>query len=189
MRTALSLIFLLALASCSVVKNVNRNKEKTHIETDSTASSQVKTEEVETEQVTTITTIQVDTSVVVPGSTVTGEALIADLITTPLILENGDQVISVSVNADGKLKATGVIKDRTANLHYKKRTEQKVNTQRKTVAEVKTEVSQKKIEQRESKSSERNVKRNGFNFVWVIIVVAVIVMIYLTLRKRLPFLP
>lgn len=171
-------IFLAFLfVACGVSKHVNRDKSKIKSEVDSVAKVK---EHVVTK---TKTVEEVDTSAVAKGSTVNGSTPLKDLDEKPYTLEDENQTITVSKDSTGKLNVTGTVKDRKVDLKFTRTTEEEKKAD-KTVT-VKKEESTTST----TKSTDKEVERSGFNFGLVIILLIFLVFLYLTLRKRFPFLP
>jgi hypothetical protein len=171
------ILALLFFVSCGVVKHVDRNKEKTKTEKDSVASSTTKTEA----EVKTVTEITADTSATAKGSTVKGSTPVKYLDEKPYVLEDENQKITVSKDSAGKLQVTGVVKDRTVNLKFKK----KIVETAKTSVEANTKVKTHAATETKSKTSDKDVKRYGLPWwLWLLILLAVLAgSVFYAIRK------
>lgn len=171
-------IFLAFLfVACGVSKHVNQTKDKTKTEVDSVAKTK---EHVVTK---TKTVEEVDTSAVAKGSTVKGSTPVKSLDEKPYVLEDENQTITVSKDSTGKLNVTGVVKDRKVDLKFTRTTEEEKKAD-KTVTVKKEETTTST-----SKTKDKDVERSGFaGGLWIVLLI-LLVFVYLTLRKRFPFLP
>jgi hypothetical protein len=176
------LVFL--FVSCGVIKNVKRDKEKTKTELDSVASSQVKAEVAEKEKTKTVITEKVDTSATVKGSTVSGSTPLTDLSEKPYVLQDENQTVTVSFDQDGKLKVTGVVKDREAKLQFEKRTEKETETDRKTKTRTSSQV--KKSEETETKTvtTDKHVERSPWGGALIVLILFILALLYTFLRRH-----
>jgi hypothetical protein len=172
-------IFLVFLfVACGVSKQVNRNKSKTETEVDSVAKTK---EQVVTK---TKTVEEVDTSAFAKGSTVKGSTPVKSLDEKPYVLEDENQTITVSKDSTGKLNVTGVVKDRKVDLKFTRTTEEEKK------ADKTTTVKKQETTTSTTKTTDKEVERSGgFISGLVIVLLILLVFVYLTLRKRFPFLP
>jgi predicted membrane-bound mannosyltransferase len=191
MRAAIIFSLAILATSCGMIKNVTRHKERSSSQTDSTSIAHVDAEQVERVESVTSTTVELDTTATFKGSTVGGSISRRDLEDHPLVIEDETQRVTVSVDHNtGKITATGITKDKTIPLRYRKHTEQKVLSDRNTKTKTDTHVAEKKSTSSQERVTDKNVKRWGLPwYLGVVLFVIILIALYLTLRKRLRFLP
>jgi hypothetical protein len=162
-KKAAPFILMLVFASCGVIKNVDRSKDKAQVKTDSVSQVKGKAE------IKTVTTEEVDTTATVKGSEIKGSTPLKDLATTPLILEDENQRITVSVDSLGKLHVAGKVRERSVGLKYHRKTESTVKTE----STIKTETS--KTTSSKTVTTDKDVRRYGFPWwLWLIVALSVL---------------
>lgn len=190
MRATLFFLLAILVTSCGMIKNVTRHKDKTKTETDSVATSRINTISTEKEERTIVTTLESDTSITTKGSTVTGSVPARDLKRRPLVLEDDTKKVTVSEDSAGNVQVVATDKDKTVVFKFHKRTEEKILADRKTTTKADTKVAEKKSTSSKSTGTDKDVKRYGVPwYLGLLIILALLVAVYLTLRKRLRFLP
>lgn len=163
LRKAAPFILLLLFASCGVVKNVDRSKDKSKTETDSVA--QVK----ETTQTKTIITEEVDTTATVAGSEIKGSTPFKDLEVKPYILEDENQRIEVTVDSAGNIQVASKVKPRAVGLKFHRKTESVVNK----VSDIK--VKETKTTSSKVVTTDKDVRRYGFPWwLWLLVVLSIL---------------
>lgn len=159
---------LLTLCSCSVIKSLQKNKTQESEKTQ--ADSTVKTD---AEIVTKITELA-DTTIRLPGSIIEGSKPFSDIINNPLVLEDGNQIIIVSVDSStGNVTAKGKIKTRDVSIFIKRVTETKEDKKTTTAVKVKSD------KKSEVKTFNKDVKRTGMPlYMWLIIILVILAILY-----------
>lgn len=174
-----ALALLILMSSCGFVKNVTREKVKSHAKVDSVAKTTTNT----VEKTTTKITEAIDTAVTIKGSTVSGSTLIKDLFFKPLILQDSAVITVITADSLGRLQAKTTVKDRKVNLHSNRTTE--TTTEKKT-AQV-GEVRKRSETETKGKTVDKDVKwraSKALIIVPLIIILLIIILLIITLIKR-----
>lgn len=181
------ILFLVLLSSCSVIKSIKKDREKTDVQTEAKAEEKTKTETQTDSKAKTITTEEIDTLITTAGGRMTGRS--TDLKTEPIIIEEAGFSVFVTDSA-GVTKATAVLKPQQIPVKKKKRTEkeeavkQTVKTQSDSTGENSAKV------KTDNSHQDREVKKTGLLFPWwlrILIVLIILGGLAWRFRKRLPF--
>lgn len=159
---------ILLLSSCSLIKSANKiqKEDSKKTELDSLAKMDSKTN-------TKITELA-DTTVKISGSQIEGSRPLSDLEKKPFVLEDGDQVVTISVDPEsGNLRVKSEVKPRSVPIKVKKTTETK--EEKKTTTVVKKDEEKKS----ELKQTDKEVKRFGLPW-WVWLLFALVILAGLT---------
>jgi hypothetical protein len=156
------LFILLYCSSCTITKNLRKDKTEkdTKIEKDSTAT-------VKTETDTKITEV-IDTTVLVPGSELSGKTRKLD---KPFVIENEDAVTTVTKDSSG-YKVNTVVKPKKVTVQQKKVTESNSSS----VSKVSEKSKEKVSEQR--KESSKEVKKTGIPWWWFLVLLGALFILY-----------
>jgi hypothetical protein len=171
-------LLILLLVSCGVIKNVKRDKEKAKVETDSSATVKEKAE------TTKITEEVADTTATIKGSEIKGSTPIKTIDEKPFVLEDKDQIITVSKDSAGNLKVSGKVKDREVDLKFRRRIEEKV------VRDSHTKTKKSTTKETKKQTVDKDVRRYGIPWwAWIVAVLLALGTTLYHLKKRglLPF--
>jgi hypothetical protein len=161
------LFILLYCSSCTITKNLKKDKTEkdTKIEKDSTAV-------VKTDTDTKVTEV-IDTTVLIPGSELSGNTGKLD---KPFVIENEDAVTTVTKDSSGYNVKT-VVKDKKAVVKKTKTTESKSSSVSKVSEKLKEKVSEQK------KESSKEVKKTGIPWWWILVLLCALIALYFFKRK------
>jgi hypothetical protein len=173
-------LLILLLVSCGVTKNVNRNKEKAKVETDSSATVKEKA------TTTKITEEVADTTATIKSSEIKGSTPEKELDKKPFVLEDQNQKIEITKDSAGNLQVKGAVKEKVVDLKFRRRIEEKIvkDSQSKTHKSTSSETKKQTLD--------KDVRRYGFPWwAWLLAALVAIGSVLYHLKKRgllpLPF--
>lgn len=185
MRVIVIFSIVILAPSCGMIKNVAKHRSKSTSQTDSAAMSHVDAIQQERVEKITETMISVDTIVTIKGSTLEGSKPIKDLAGHPLELEDDTQMVTVELDGNGNINVKSTTKGKTIPLRYRKHIQEKVLSDRKSRARTDSQVTSNTSTRSDKTIASKNVKRWGVPwYLGVLIVFALLIALYLTLRKR-----
>ncbi len=157
---------IMLLTRCSVTKHVQKDDQSSSTKTESQAEEKTKKETQSDLTSKTTTSEIVDTTVNVAGSNLNGSRPITDLEHgKPLILEDNNQAIKISVDSAGNVKVESLLKPRTIPVKIKK-TSTREEQLKQTVKSSSDSTGQEKIQSKtKTKTVDRQVTKH-FGFPW-----------------------
>lgn len=183
MKNQLVICMILALftASCISSKDIQKNSTKSASQVKQSESSNTRTDinaVTITESTNTAkTTESFDTNACIPGSQVKGQKDLEDLQNgIPLVIENGDQQVSVQWDATTKsIIASGTLKDRIIPLKGKREITSSSASITHQAKQTNTQTSEKKDSTASSSSSsDTKIKNVTYSQKWIFIILAIV---------------
>jgi hypothetical protein len=168
-------------ASCISSKDIQKNKTKSVSEVKLSESVNTLTDinaVTVTQATNTVkTTETIDTNACIPGSQVKGQKDLEDLQNgIPLVIENGDQQVSVQWDAKTKsIIASGTLKDRIIPVKGKRETISSSASITNEAKQTKTQISDKKDSTASTFfSSDTKIKNVTYSQKWIFIILAIV---------------
>lgn len=157
---------VMLLTRCTVTKHVQKDDQSSSTKTESQAEEKTKKETQSDLTSKTTTSELVDTTVNVAGSNLNGSRPLTDLEHgKPLILEDNNQAVKISVDSDGNVKVQSLTKPRVIPVKIKK-TSTHEEQLKQTVKSSSDSTGQEKIQSKtETKTVDRQVTKH-FGFLW-----------------------
>jgi hypothetical protein len=173
MGAALALMFL--IASCSTIKNMRKERDKTKEQTESKVEETSKSKTVEDLKAKSLTTIEVDTAVTIKGKTESGSTPLTDGEASIPLSDGGTLVLRQDKGRDGYVKWNVTRPDVVIPVKVKKTvyTEEDKKTTTTVKKDSLAKVDTAKETDRTLKTKE--VKRNGLPW-WIWLIIALVIL-------------
>jgi hypothetical protein len=179
----MALIFL--LCSCSVLKHVKKDKEKTDTETQSKVDEITKTKTDTETKSKSLTTIEGDTSVHLAGKAVEGSAQVKDLEKRAVTFESWDGIQVTAIIDDGVLNLKAQTKPVDIPVKFKKTVYTEEQKKESKLQKTDSSAKVKTNTETQTKTSDKSVERHGIPWwLWIVAIIVLLGAAVYYLRKR-----